>query len=98
MTVASDTAAKYLRESAVSLIARRNASPIEPVERASDTYAAGIEALRKEGLIGSLPAETVERIFALGFALEQLRQNSRDLQRCVSESARMSIMARGSAG
>jgi uncharacterized membrane protein YccC len=94
----ADTAAKYLRESAVSLIARRNAPPIEPVERASDTYAAGIEALRKEGLIGSLPAETVERIFALGFALEQLRQNSRDLQRCVNESARMSIMARGSAG
>jgi uncharacterized membrane protein YccC len=94
----ADTAAKYLRESAVSLIARRNAAPIEPVERSSDTYAAGIEALRKEGLIGSLPAETVERIFALGFALEQLRQNSRDLQRCVNESARMSIMARGSAG
>jgi hypothetical protein len=30
----------------------------------------------------------VERIFALGFALEQLRRNFRDLERCVREAAR----------
>jgi hypothetical protein len=31
--------------------------------------------------------ECVERIFALGFALDQLEQNFNDLARCVSESA-----------
>jgi hypothetical protein len=30
----------------------------------------------------------VERIFALGFALEQVRHNFRDLERCVTETAR----------
>jgi hypothetical protein len=35
-----------------------------------------------------LPVDTVERIFALGFALEQLRQNFRDLERCVMEATR----------
>ena len=84
----ADAAAYYLEESAVSLLARRAAPPIEPVEKAMDAYAAGIDALRKEGILRGLPAEKVERIFALGFALEQLRQNFRDLQRCVAKSAR----------
>jgi hypothetical protein len=35
-----------------------------------------------------LPVETVERIFALGFAVEQLRQHLRDLHRYVRESAK----------
>jgi uncharacterized membrane protein YccC len=84
----ADAAAYYLEESAVSLLARRAAPPIEPIEKAMDAYAAEIGALRKEGILRALPAEKVERIFALGFALEQLRQNFRDLQRCVAESAR----------
>jgi len=43
--------------------------------------------MRQEGLTRDLASEVVERIFALGFALEQLRQNFRDLQRCLGEYA-----------
>ena len=44
-------------------------------------------ALRREGLTRTLTLEWVERIFALGFALDQLEQNFNDLARCVAESA-----------
>jgi hypothetical protein len=43
--------------------------------------------LRSEGLTIPLSSEEVERIFAFGFALEQLRNNLADLERCVRENA-----------
>jgi hypothetical protein len=42
-------------------------------------------ALRHEGLTRDLPVHSVEQVFALGFALEQLRQHFTDLARCVAE-------------
>jgi hypothetical protein len=36
-------------------------------------------------LTRELPDDTVERIFALGFALDELRLHLRDLARCVGE-------------
>jgi hypothetical protein len=48
-------------------------------------YAAEVAALRSEGLTRGLPGDVAERFFALGFALEQMRQNLRDLERCVGE-------------
>jgi hypothetical protein len=44
-------------------------------------------ALRREGVTRTLTLEWVERIFALGFALDQLGRNFNDLARCVAESA-----------
>ena len=38
--------------------------------------------LRREGLIRGLPVDATERFFALGFSLEQMRQNLNDLSRC----------------
>ena len=46
----------------------------------------------REGLTLGLPVETVECIFTLGFALEQLRLNLGDLERCVRENARKTGM------
>jgi uncharacterized membrane protein YccC len=89
----ADKAADYMHESAVALLARRDAPPLDSVQRAMDAYVAKIDALRKEGLTRGLPAEKVERIFALSFALEQLRQNLRDLRRCVTESAQLRTTA-----
>lgn len=43
--------------------------------------------MRREGSTRDLSDEEVERIFALGFALDQLRRNFTDLARCVSELA-----------
>jgi hypothetical protein len=41
--------------------------------------------LRSEGLTRGLPGDVIERFFALGFSLEQMRQNLKDLERCVAE-------------
>ena len=57
------------------------------MESALDAYAAEIAALRREGLTRSLPGDSAERFFALGFALEQMHNNFKDLERCVAEWA-----------
>jgi hypothetical protein len=44
--------------------------------------------VRREGLTRELSTDAVERLFALGFTLEQMHQHLRDLARCVTEFAR----------
>ncbi len=41
--------------------------------------------MRRAGLTATLPGDTAERFFALGFALEQMHNNCKDLERCVAE-------------
>ena len=48
-------------------------------------YADEVEAVRSEGLTRGLPGDAAERFFALGFSLEQMRQNLTDLERVVAE-------------
>jgi uncharacterized membrane protein YccC len=81
----SDTATAYLRESGEALLARRPPPRLFAFEVALEAYAAEISAIRREGLTRDLEVDIVERLFALGFALEQMRQNCRDLARCVAE-------------
>ena len=50
-----------------------------------------IDDARRHRLMRDLPSDTVERVFALGFALEQLRQNFIDLARCATEFAQLGI-------
>ncbi len=78
-----------LRESGAALLARRPPPSLEAVDAAFEAYSAEFAALRKEGVTRTLSAHEVERVFALGFALEQLHRNIVDLQRCVTEAARM---------
>jgi uncharacterized membrane protein YccC len=77
----------YLQASGGALRARRNPPPRDAIEAALDAYTGEIAALRGEGLTRGLSAETAERVFALGFAFEQMRQNLKDLERCVTEWA-----------
>src|SRR4029077_12598446 len=84
----AETAADYLRRSGEALAARRDPSALDAAEAALDGYADAFAAIRREGLTLGLPVDTAERIFALGFALEQVRHNLRDLERCVREAAR----------
>jgi hypothetical protein len=84
----AETAADYLRQSGEALAARRAPSPPGAAEAALDGCADAFAAIRLEGLTLGLPVDTVERIFALGFALEQMRHNFRDLERCVGEAGR----------
>jgi uncharacterized membrane protein YccC len=84
----AQSAADYLRQSGEALAARRAGAPLAAAEAALDGCAEAFAAIRRERLTPGLPVDTVERIFALGFALEQLRHNFRDLERCVRQAAR----------
>jgi uncharacterized membrane protein YccC len=81
----SDAIAAYLRAIAEALRSGVGAPAIWPVHDALHGYTAEIAALRSEGLIRGLPGDAAERFFALGFSLEQMRQNLKDLERCVAE-------------
>lgn len=74
---------------AAALLARRPLPSRAPVDAAYDAYAQEFAALRQEGFTRRLSAQEVERVFALGFALEQLHRDLTDLQRCVTDSARV---------
>jgi uncharacterized membrane protein YccC len=84
----ADTAADYLRRSGKALLARRGPAPLAAAEAALDGCAEAFAAIRHDGLTLDLPVDTAERIFALGFALEQVRHNFHDLERCVTDTAR----------
>jgi len=79
--------ADYLRASGTALQAARKQPPRGPVESALDAYAAEVAALRRDGYTRGLSGDEAERFFALGFALEQIGQNFKDLERCVVEWA-----------
>ena len=83
----AETAADYLRQSSAALLSRRDPPPRHPFETALEAYLAEIADIRRLGLTHDLPVDAVERIFALGFALEQLRENFEDLARVVKEYA-----------
>jgi hypothetical protein len=88
LTRVAEATADYLRRSAEALAARQGPAPLAPAEAALDGCAEAFATIRHEGLTLGLPVDTVERIFALGFALEQVRHNFHDLERCVTETAR----------
>jgi uncharacterized membrane protein YccC len=87
----SDAAQSYLREAGQALLARRNPPALADVERTLQDLTAAVEVLRREGTTRALPADAVGRLFALGFALEQLRRNFEDFGNRVTECARADI-------
>jgi uncharacterized membrane protein YccC len=87
LTRIGTTTGYYLRACARALEARRGPPPMDAVIAALDGFAAEMAALRREGLTRELPGHAVEHVFALGFALDQVRQHFTDLARCVAELA-----------
>jgi len=80
----SDAYAEYLRAAAFGLQKGTLPPAISPVQAALRDYAAEVAAVRSEGLTRGVPGDVAERFFALGFSLEQMRQNLKDLERCVT--------------
>jgi uncharacterized membrane protein YccC len=72
----------YMQSVAVSLRSGVGSADIQPVDAALHAYATEVAAVRGDGLIRGLPVDAAERFFALGFSLEQMRQNLNDLSRC----------------
>jgi len=79
------TASDHMRASGAALLARRGPPSLDTFEQALLEYAGEIAALRQEGATRALPGDAAERFFATGFALEQMHQNLRDLDRVVGE-------------
>jgi uncharacterized membrane protein YccC len=84
----SQAGQSFLRASAMALQERKSPPPLDAVEQALGKFIANIEELRREGVTREFPAEDVGRLFALNFALEQLRNNFEDFRDRVSECAR----------
>jgi gas vesicle protein len=78
----------FLRASGGALRELEPPPPIDDVGEAFGAYTVAFEAVRREGLTNDMPSDLVERFFALGFALEQLREHLSDLHRVVGEWAR----------
>jgi uncharacterized membrane protein YccC len=70
----------FFRGTGAALIARSEAPELDGVIAALDNYAAAMAELRRSGVTRDLPGEGVGRIFALGFALEQMRSDLMDLR------------------
>src|SRR6266403_1714241 len=81
----SEAMVTYLRSIAAILRSGAGARAIGPVEVALQGYAEEVAKLRREGMTRGLPGDVAERFFALGFSLEQMRQNLADLERCIAE-------------
>jgi uncharacterized membrane protein YccC len=78
----------FLNEAGVAVVRRQPPPPIEPFAVALGNYEAGIAVLRREGLTRNLSADAVGRLFAVGFALEQMHRDLRDLGQRMAEVAR----------
>ncbi len=77
--------ADYLRGSGAALRAGRPPPSLDAADNALAAYAAAVAAVRREGLTRTLSGDALESFFALGFALEQMHGNLKDLHRCVAE-------------
>ena len=78
----------FLHGSGAALRARQPPPSLEDVERVFAAYAAAFDAIRRDGLIRGMSSEAAERFYALGFALEQMREHLGEVHRVVGEWAK----------
>jgi uncharacterized membrane protein YccC len=71
--------AQVLRHTSLALPVRRSPPTVDPVIEAIAAYEAAVDGIRRTGITKDLSNEAVERVFALGFVLEQFQRNLRDL-------------------
>ncbi len=85
LTTAAKEITVHLQACASALMSKQPAPSRAPLDLALTRFTAEIETLRKAGHLRELPVDAVERLFAIGFALEQMRRDLQDLDRCVEE-------------
>lgn len=81
----TDAASSYLRNAATALQSQTPLADPTSYESAFEFYNSQMIALRQEQKFEDLPNDVVGRIFTLGFAIEQLHQNFRDLANRVAD-------------
>jgi uncharacterized membrane protein YccC len=84
----SEVAGTFLRASARALRARQGPPDLDEVESVFHAYTDEFSAVRRDGLIRGRSSEAAERFFALGFALEQMREHLEEVHRVVGEWAK----------
>jgi uncharacterized membrane protein YccC len=77
----------YFKLSADALRIGKSAPPLNSIGNAVSKCTAALEAARQEGNLRGLSSDQLEHLFAMGFALEQMRRNFGDLNRCINEWA-----------
>jgi uncharacterized membrane protein YccC len=75
----------FLRASGAALRDQKPPPSLDAVEAAFRDYIEEFGAVRYEGLTRDMKSEAAERFFALGFALEQLREHMFEVHRVVGE-------------
>ena len=88
LTAALEAVRVYFLEIARRLEMREAAPDLAPVAAAIAGYAREVDAVREQGLTRALTGDVVGRTFAVGFALEQLAANLKDLAGRTGERAR----------
>lgn len=78
---------EFLLAASAALPQGSSPPPLEPMQTSFEDYENELGLLRKDGLTRGLSTAQVERLFAVGFAFEQLRQNFSDLCRWLREYA-----------
>jgi uncharacterized membrane protein YccC len=78
----------FLRASAAALRDQKLPPPLGAVDATFRDYIERFGAVRRDGLTRDMKSEDAERLFALGFALEQLREHFVEVYRVVGEWAR----------
>jgi uncharacterized membrane protein YccC len=78
----------FLRASGAALRQQKPPPALDGVEHAFRDYIEEFGAVRYEGLTRDMKSEAAERFFALGFALEQLREHLLEVHRVVNEWTR----------
>jgi uncharacterized membrane protein YccC len=79
--------ARHLEASAAALLSKKGAPQRADLDAALSRYATEIETLSQADDLRKLSSNDMERFYATAFALEQMRLNLSDLDRCVDEWA-----------
>jgi uncharacterized membrane protein YccC len=77
----------YFKLSADALRVGQPAPPLDTVDTSVAKCSMAVAAARQEGNLRGLSSDELEHLFAMGFALEQMRRNFGDLNRCINEWA-----------
>jgi uncharacterized membrane protein YccC len=88
LTRVAASASGFMQGCATALVTGASPPALDDMEATLAALASALDAFRHDALAESLAAPEAERIFALGFAFEQLHRDLGDLKRCVGERAR----------
>jgi predicted transglutaminase-like cysteine proteinase len=88
LTQIGTTARHYFAASARALSSRNASPPAKSIESAIVAYLSELASISADGLMDGLPSGEQQRIGALSFALQQLRENLAGLAACVHDWTR----------